>query len=101
MRWATPRTQPNGRPTSSRIFASVRSSTGRQMSALVETLESLASVFEELGLRWYVFGAQAAILHGVARATADIDVTIDPGAHATAEIASALASNGFVLRVAD
>jgi hypothetical protein len=48
------------------------------MSELVETLRSLRASFDALGLRWYVFGAQAAILHGVARATADIDVTVDP-----------------------
>jgi hypothetical protein len=71
------------------------------MSELVETLRSLGASFGALGLRWYLFGAQAAILHGIARATADIDVTVDPAERSTAEIAGALTARGFVLRVTD
>jgi Nucleotidyltransferase of unknown function (DUF6036) len=71
------------------------------MSGLVEAFESVSAAFGGLGLRWYVFGAQAAILHGIARATADIDVTVDPGARKTAEIARALTSHGFTLRIDD
>ena len=71
------------------------------MSGLDDTLKSLSASFSELGVRWYVFGAQAAILHGVARATADIDVTVDLGDHETGWLASSLRGHGFALRVSD
>lgn len=71
------------------------------MSSLAETLKSLAACFGELGVRWYVFGAQAAILHGVARATADIDVTVDLAAQSTEVLANSLRARGFALRVSD
>ncbi len=47
-------------------------------SAAASTLADLASVLEDLGLRWYLFGAQAAIHYGNPRATADVDVTVEP-----------------------
>ncbi len=52
-------------------------------------------------MRWYLFGAQAAILHGVARLSADVDVTVDLGARSSAELVSALTDAGFDLRVGD
>jgi hypothetical protein len=70
-------------------------------SALAETLKDLHDVFEGLGVRWYVFGAQAAIFHGVVRATADIDVTVDLGARGTCELVKGLTDGAFELRVAD
>jgi len=39
-------------------------------------LRDLARVLREGGRRWYVFGAQAVIAHGLPRATADVDVTL-------------------------
>lgn len=45
---------------------------------LSEALDALEQAFQELDVRWYVFGAQAAILYGVPRMTADLDVTIEP-----------------------
>ena len=71
------------------------------MSGLAETLKSLAASFGELEVRWYVFGAQAAILHGVARATADIDVTVNLAEQPTALLANSLRAHGFALRVSD
>lgn len=71
------------------------------MSKLDDTFASLAAAFDQLGVRWYVFGAQAAILYGVARATADIDVTVDAGALETDTIASNLAAHGFASRISD
>jgi hypothetical protein len=52
-------------------------------------------------MRWFLFGAQAAILHGVARLSADVDVTVDLGSRSTRELVEALAAAGFALRVAD
>jgi hypothetical protein len=72
------------------------------MSELVDTLKALAAAFADLdGARWYLFGAQAAILHGAARATADIDVTVDLAGNPAGALAKALTANGFVLRFAD
>ena len=70
-------------------------------SPLVELLADLDRALAALGLRWYLFGAQAAILHGVARLTADVDITVNLGSHSTTELARTLASAGFELRVTD
>jgi hypothetical protein len=70
-------------------------------SPLADLLADLHRAFTALGLRWYLFGAQAAILHGVARLTADVDVTVDAAALSNASLVSALAAAGFELRVAD
>jgi hypothetical protein len=48
-------------------------------SAAATTLADLAPVLEGLGLRWYLFGAQAAIHYGSPRVTADVDVTVELG----------------------
>ncbi len=48
-------------------------------------------------MRWFLFGAQAAILHGVARLSADIDVTVELGARSAAELVAALAEAGLDL----
>lgn len=45
-------------------------------SPVADLLADLARAFEALGISWYVFGAQAAIVYGVARLTADVDVTL-------------------------
>jgi hypothetical protein len=48
----------------------------RMRSPVVELLSDLAHVLEQRGIAWYLFGAQAALLHGAARLTADVDVTV-------------------------
>jgi hypothetical protein len=48
-------------------------------SPLSEALAALGRALGKLGLRWYLFGAQAALLYGAARLTADIDVTVQLG----------------------
>jgi hypothetical protein len=70
-------------------------------SPLAELLAALGGVFTRLGLRWYLFGAQAAILHGAARLTADVDVTVHTGEHSASALAAALEAAGFALRVPD
>ena len=70
-------------------------------SEIAEALRALREAFESLGLRWYVFGAQAAILYGSSRMTEDVDVTLELGSVAVPEIVAALASHGFVSRAAD
>ena len=68
-------------------------------SPIGEVLAALGTCFDTLGVRWYLFGAQAAIFHGVARLTADVDVTVLPEPHSTGRLASAMEANGFRLRV--
>jgi hypothetical protein len=61
----------------------------------------LQRAFAGLGVRWFLFGAQAAILHGVARLSADIDVTVDLGGRSSAELVDILSEAGFELRITD
>jgi hypothetical protein len=70
-------------------------------SPIVELLAELGPALTGLGVRWYLFGAQAAIFHGVDRLTADVDVTVDLGSQPTARLVAGLANSGFDLRVAD
>jgi hypothetical protein len=49
------------------------------VSPLAELLRAAAAAFDRLGAGWFVFGAQAAILHGAARLTADVDITVALG----------------------
>ena len=46
---------------------------------VADLLADLARGLRALGVRWFLFGAQAAILHGAARLSADVDVTVDLG----------------------
>ena len=66
-----------------------------------EVLADLARVIARWGDRWFLCGAQAVLIHGVPRLTADVDVTValspeDPGG-----FAEDLASAGFTVRVED
>ena len=62
-----------------------------------ELLSDLAAALDALNTRWYVFGAQAAILWGRPRLTADVDVTIDAAGRPTAVILEVLSRSGFTL----
>ncbi|MCB9708134.1 MAG: nucleotidyl transferase AbiEii/AbiGii toxin family protein [Myxococcales bacterium] len=68
---------------------------------LASVLRALKQAFEGLGLRWYVFGAQAAILYGASRLTADIDVTVELGTTPIAQLLHKLQQGGFELRIPD
>ncbi len=87
------------------IFASSARSTARPLrlprSPLSELLAELSQALDSLRVRWYLFGAQAAILYGVSRLTADIDVTVDLKGCSSREMLARLAEAGFELRVAD
>jgi hypothetical protein len=50
-------------------------------SPVADLLADLGAALDTLGVRWYLFGAQAAILYGVARLTADVDVTVQVPVH--------------------
>jgi hypothetical protein len=71
-------------------------------SPVAELLADLAAALDEAGVAWYLFGAQAAILHGVARLTADVDVTVRwPDTHPNEALVERLERHRFVRRVAD
>jgi hypothetical protein len=67
-------------------------------SPFAEVLSSLRGTFEPLELDWYVFGAQAALVYGAVRMTADVDVTVFPGKLGVEALVEALGANGFELR---
>lgn len=56
---------------------------------------------DELELRWYLFGAQAAILWGAPRFSADVDVTVTIPPSDLDPFIAAMAEHGFDLRFAD
>jgi hypothetical protein len=70
-------------------------------SPFAELLSALGPALHTLGVRWFLFGAQAAIVHGAARLTNDVDVTVDLGERSTRDLVVALERAGFVLRVLD
>lgn len=69
-------------------------------SAALDLLAALAPVASRWG-RWYVFGAQAVILYGVPRLSADVDVTLALEPDAPDRFVEDMASAGFALRVSD
>lgn len=71
------------------------------MSALAEVLTGLRAAVESVGVRWYVFGAQAAIAHGSSRATKDVDVTVFVDPSRIPRLVRALEDAGFASRATD
>lgn len=67
--------------------------------APAELLRALGDVLDRLGARWYVFGAQAVLLWGRPRFTADIDVTVRLDPEVPQRLVDELARAGFTLRV--
>jgi hypothetical protein len=69
-------------------------------SPVADLLADLGRAFDALGIPWYLFGAQAAIVYGVARLTADVDVTarIPAGDASWLDVIDA---HGFARRFAD
>lgn len=70
-------------------------------SPIADLLSDLGRAFDTLGISWYLFGAQAAIVYGVARLTADVDVTVRAPSTPTADWLATLAQHGFDGRFAD
>ena len=65
-------------------------------SHVVELLADASAAFDNAGVRWYLFGAQAALLHGAARLTADVDVTVRLKPHIdVAALVDIFRSHGF------
>jgi hypothetical protein len=65
------------------------------VAALADTLRELEAAFRTVGVRWYVFGAQAVAVHGAPRATQDLDVTVVLESRSRRELRDALMAGGF------
>jgi hypothetical protein len=69
-------------------------------SPVASFLADLSRALAAQQVRWYLFGAQAALLYGANRLTADVDVTIHlPGGLDTATLADGLNAHGFRVRI--
>jgi hypothetical protein len=68
--------------------------------AAVELLRALAPVLARWG-HWYVFGAQAVIVYGVPRLSADVDITLALVPDTPERFAHEMAAAGFALRIDD
>lgn len=72
-----------------------------QRSAPADLLADLAGVLRRWGDRWYVFGAQAVLIWGRPRMTADVDVTVALVPPDTGQFVRDMQTAGFELRVGD
>ncbi len=71
-------------------------------SPVADLLADLAAALDGQSIPWYLFGAQAAIVYGVARLTADVDVTVRaPESQPVAEWLPNLAQHHFQPRFTD
>lgn len=68
-------------------------------SPFASVLAGLARALDAVGAGWYLFGAQAALIHGVARFTADVDVTVHLRDKDWKALVIALSAAGFTMRV--
>lgn len=68
--------------------------------AALELLAALGPVLARWG-RWYLFGAQAVIVYGVPRLSADVDVTLALVPDTPERFAEEMVKAGFALRVED
>lgn len=65
-------------------------------SPVADLLADLNAAFTAIGVEWFLFGAQAAIVYGVARLTGDVDVTARvPGGLPNTALVDALEQRGF------
>ncbi|MCC7010878.1 MAG: hypothetical protein IT184_18850 [Acidobacteria bacterium] len=64
-------------------------------------MAALSRALADLGVGWYVFGAQAVVHWGRPRLTEDIDVTVQLGTIGTADAIERLQRAGFAARGED
>lgn len=70
-------------------------------SPVADVLSALDAACAAAGVSWYLFGAQAALLYGSARLTADVDATVVLGSVSAEALVAALEEKGFELRITD
>lgn len=68
-------------------------------AGVADLLADLADALARLGVPWYVFGAQAALIWGRPRLTLDVDATVKLERVGTGDLIDALAGHGFTLRI--
>jgi len=68
-------------------------------TAPADLFAALAEAIAAVGARWYLFGAQAALIWGRPRLTADVDVTVRLDPEEPDALVRAFAQRGFRLRV--
>jgi Nucleotidyltransferase of unknown function (DUF6036) len=68
---------------------------------VAEAIRALSEALEVAKLRWFLFGAQAVVVHGIPRLTADVDVTVALGSTPAATALAALERTGIVCRAAE
>src|SRR5476651_1601879 len=74
----------------------------RMRSPVADLLADLDAALTAVHVEWFLFGAQAAILYGVARLTADVDVTARVPARLTnLALIEAMEHRGFRARFDD
>jgi hypothetical protein len=66
-----------------------------------DLLAALADLLRARGTRWYVFGAQAVIIWGAPRMSADVDVTIEVRLEEAKGFVAEMERAGFQLRIQD
>jgi uncharacterized nucleotidyltransferase DUF6036 len=73
----------------------------RKRLPLISLLADFQRTCDGLKVGWYLFGAQAALLYGSPRLTADADLTVQLGNVSTQDFVHELEQAGFELRVKD
>ena len=73
----------------------------RKRLPLLALLADFQRACAELNVGWYLFGAQAALLYGSPRLTADADLTVQLGSVSSTTFVQSLERAGFELRVKD
>jgi hypothetical protein len=95
------RTSASPKPSARRRAKPGRSRAAPTRAPQTLALVAFAKLARRLGLRWYVFGAQAVNLHGFPRATADIDLTIFLDGRSVRDVIAHLRKAGFDPRFDD
>lgn len=70
------------------------------MTLPTEFIVHIAEILERLGIPYHVGGSVASSAHGMYRASADVDIVIDPGAGQLEHLARALESEFYISRSA-
>ena len=70
-------------------------------ATVLDLLRDLGAALSASGLRWYLFGAQAAIFHGSSRLSADVDATVMMEPEQADSLLGTLATRGIVPRNVD
>jgi len=70
-------------------------------TAAAELLAALRAALATVGVRWYIFGAQAVSIWGRPRMSADLDVTIEMAPFEVAQLLPIFTHHGFRARVED